>query len=87
MNKLKRTIGLIAVLFALIMPASAQMFFIEEDLENKRNGTEDEIVFDLNVIDHDIDIDVQSSYVPVGSGVLLLAALGGAYLIGKKKKS
>lgn len=86
MNKLKRTIGLIAVLFAMIMPASAQIFFIEEDLENKRNGTENEIVFDMNVLEHDIDIDVQSSYVPVGSGVLLLAALGGAYLLGKKKE-
>lgn len=88
MNKIKRTIGLIAVLAALSIPASAQVFYLDEDEENQnlRNDKGGEgPAFDMGILGHGEVID-HSNYVPVGSGALLLAALGGAYLLGKKKE-
>ena len=35
---------------------------------------------------HEVDFDQAEPYVPVGSGIAMLAALGGAYLLGKRKK-
>ena len=89
MNKIKRTIGLIAVLAALSIPASAQVFYLDEDEENQnlRNdkGGDGGEAFGMGIIGHGGVTD-ESNYVPVGSGALLLAALGGAYLLGKKKE-
>lgn len=61
----------------------AQVFIMEED-ENDRvtnvfgNGDWN------NIIVHG-SADDQSNWVPLGEGVMLLAALGGAYLLRKKK--
>lgn len=88
MNKIKRTIGLIAVLAALSIPASAQVFYLDEDeesqnLRNDKGGGGE--AFGMGIIGHG-EVTDASNYVPVGSGALLLAALGGAYLLGKKKE-
>lgn len=61
----------------------AQVFIMEED-ENDRvtnvfgNGDWN------NIIVHG-SADDQTNWVPLGEGVMLLAALGGAYLLRKKK--
>ena len=84
MNKIKRAIGVIAILAVLSMPISAQVFFL--DIDGEDNLREDELeLVDLDVLEHSLTQD-QTNYAPVGSGVLLLAALGGAYLLGKKKE-
>ena len=62
----------------------AQVFIMEED-ENDRvdnvfgNGQWN------NIIVHG-STDDQTNWVPLGSGIMVLTALGGAYLIGKRKK-
>jgi LPXTG-motif cell wall-anchored protein len=38
-----------------------------------------------NIIYHGSGDD-QTNYLPLGEGILLLAALGGAYLLGKRRK-
>ena len=63
----------------------AQVFIMEED-ENQRvenvfgNGEWN------NIIVHG-SADDQTNWVPLGEGILLLSALGGAYLLRKKKTS
>ena len=83
MNKIKRAIGLIAVFAALSMPVSAQVFLLDMD-ENHRNGELNSP--ELSIIGHGLTQDQSNDYVPVGSGSLLLAAFGGVYLLGKRKK-
>ena len=85
MNKIKRVIGLIAVFTVLSMPVSAQVFYLDIDGENNHRNGELESP-DLFIIGHGLTQDQSNDYVPVGSGSLLLAAFGGAYLLGKKKK-
>ena len=81
MNK----ILLIFTLFlTLAAPMHAQVFIMEED-ENDRvdnvfgNGQWN------NIIVHGSPDD-QTNWVPLGEGILLLSALGGAYLLRKRKK-
>lgn len=61
----------------------AQVFIMEEDENQYRN------VFGNgewnNTIAH-ASPDDQTNYVPLGDGLLLLAALGGAYLLKKRNK-
>ena len=71
-NKIRKTVLTVAFGLMMGLSASAQVFVLGEG--NKRQG---------NVITHGLTED-QTNYVPVGSGSLLLAALAGAYLIGKK---
>ena len=82
MKKARKHIALAALLLCMAS-ASAQVFIVtDEEFENlhrtiKSNG--------LIVPYQGGDLD-QTLYTPVGSGIALLAALGGAYLIGKRKK-
>ena len=81
---MKKILLIFSILLALAAPMRAQVFIMEED-ENDRlrnvfgNGDWN------NIIVHGSPDD-QANWVPLGSGALLLAALGGAYLIGKRKK-
>lgn len=81
---MKKILLIFSILLALAAPMRAQVFIMEED-ENERlrnvfgNGQWN------NIIVHGSPDD-QANWVPLGSGALLLAALGGAYLIGKRKK-
>ena len=81
-----KKILLICTLFlTLAAPMRAQVFIIEED-ENDRvdnvfgNGQWN------NIIVHGSPDD-QTNWVPLGEGILMLTALGGAYLMRKKKSS
>lgn len=80
-NKTKKTRQLLltAVFVMATMVASAQVFLMGDD--NSRTGTGDL----SNVITHGSEND-QTNYAPMGGGSLLLAALGGAYLLKKRKK-
>ena len=81
---MKKTLLILTLLVALAAPMRAQVFIMEED-ENDRfenvfgNGQWN------NIIVHGSPDD-QTNWVPLGGGVMLLAALGGAYLLRKKRK-
>lgn len=81
---MKKILTIFMLLLALAASLRAQVFIMEED-ENQRvdnvfgNGQWN------NIIVHG-STDDQMNYMPLGEGILLLAALGGAYLINKRKK-
>lgn len=81
---MKKILLIFSILLALAAPMRAQVFIMEED-ENQRvdnvfgNGQWN------NIIVHGSSDD-QANFVPLGEAVLLLSALGGAYLVRKLKK-
>ena len=78
---MKKLIMTIAIATMLAAPAMAQVFLDDEAVNSDRlgsNGANLPYVPEQNVT-HD-------QYTPVGGGVLLLAGLAGAYLIGKRRK-
>lgn len=79
----KRVLTL-AIAMLLAAPAMAQIFLDDESLTNRGwLGDMDELG---NIIPfHEVEWD-QANYAPAGGGILLLTALGGAYLLGKKRK-
>lgn len=82
MSYLKKiTILVLGLMIATSM--QAQILVMEGEQNNLRNVTTDN--GDLNnVIFHGSEND-QSNFTPLGDGIMLLAALGGAYLVGKRK--
>ena len=82
---MKKILLIFSILLALAAPMRAQVFIMEED-ENDRvtnvfgNGERN------NIIVHG-SADDQTNWVPLGEGILLLSALGGAYLLRKKNKT
>ena len=78
---MKKLIMTIAIATMLAVPAMAQVFLDDEAVNSDRlgsNGANLPYVPEQNVT-HD-------QYTPVGEGILLLAGLAGAYLIGKRRK-
>ena len=81
---MKKILLIFTLFLALAAPMRAQVFIMEED-ENDRvtnvfgNGDWN------NIIVHG-SADDQANFVPLGEAVLLLTALGGAYLLRKKKR-
>ena len=80
---MKKILLIFTLFLTLAAPMRAQVFIMEED-ENDRvdnvfgNGQWN------NIIVHGSPDD-QTNWVPLGEGILMLTALGGAYLLGKKK--
>lgn len=74
-----------AIAFLVTGPATAQVFIMEEE-SNSNRDPEEINGFYGNVIYHGLSAD-QPNWVPLGSGAMLLATLGGAYLIAKKKNN
>lgn len=78
----KRFVVILTLLLLTIGSMHAQVFIMDDEIEgNVRVG---ETSFDLLVPYQGGDLD---EYLPIGDGVLLLTALGGAYLLRKRKKS
>lgn len=67
---------------ALTDHASAQVFLTDEDYNDNRAPVTDGAL--IPVLPQDLEVDWIPS--PIGEGWLLLAGLGGAYLLGKKRK-
>ena len=80
-NKMKKLIATLSFIFAFTFMSNAQIFLIDDEIDNPRIPS-DEFVID-NPGWHGSGEDW---YTPVGDGALLLAALGGAYLFGKRRK-
>ena len=62
---------------------NAQVYITEIDYENPRNGTETEWGY---LPEQWGTNDQANAYAPLGDGLVILAALGGAYLVGRWKK-
>ena len=79
---MKKILLIITLFLTLAAPMRAQVFIMEEDENEFRN------VFGNgewnNVIVHGSPDD-QMNFMPLGEGILLLTALGGAYLLSKGK--
>ena len=78
---MKKRIVILGIGLLFVGVAQAQIFVLEDE-QNYRSGT----VTDLGVIpENGLTLDqTNEPYTPLGEGVLLLTALGGAYLLGKR---
>ena len=81
-NTIKRFITVIVLLLVMFGPVQAQVFIMDEDAGGNIRIKESEFTVPVPYQGTDMD-----EYLPLGDGVFLLAALGGAYLLRKRKKS
>ncbi len=79
---MKKLIAIIAALMLATAPAMAQVFIMDEDEYNNNRAGSSELNIDLPGW-YDSGEDW---YTPVGEGIVVLAGLAGAYLLGKRKK-
>ena len=79
---MKKTVVLLTVLFMAVVPMKAQVFIADDEFEGMMRQEESEFVLFVPVQAQDAD----QSYSPVGSGLLLLTGMAGAYLLTKRKK-
>lgn len=78
---MKYILLIVVTILFVACPAKAQVFIMDDEFEGTmRQNTED---FGLIVPIEGLDSD---QYLPIEDGLLVLAALGGAYLMGKRKK-
>ena len=82
-NMQKRRRVIVLLLFMIIsLTMKAQVFMMDGD-ENYREPENPQVFAGLPE-NYGLGVDW---YTPVGDGILLFAALGGAYLLNKRKKS
>ena len=81
---MKKILLILTLFLTLAAPMRAQVFVMEEDENARVNNVFGNGEWN-NVIVHSSSDD-QANFVPLGDGLLLLAALGGAYLCGKRRK-
>lgn len=79
-NTIKRFIAVIGLLLVMTSPVQAQVFIMDEDVDGNIRLSESEFTVPVPYQGTDWD-----EYLPLGDGVLLLTALGGAYLLRKRK--
>lgn len=80
----KRLITVIFTLFVMATTAIGQVIYLDEDVTNLRKGRDGEelgVMVPLQGQAYD-----QYEFTPVGSGLLVLLGMGGAYLVAKRKK-
>ena len=78
---MKKIMTIMAAMLLMAGTAKAQVFILENDKANQREGSTAEeinLIIPLQGVDYD-------QYTPLGSGVLLLAGLGAAYTAAKGK--
>ena len=82
---MKKRIQIIITTLILLLAgtAQAQVFTMTEEENDRAAG-------DMDVLGripyHGVDYDQANAFAPLGEGMLLLTALGGCYLLGKRKK-
>ena len=85
MNSIRKYVAIAALLLGTCMGAKAQVFTMtDEELANTKRTSPS--VSGPVVPVQGSDNDQTFGLVPLGSGMMLLAALGGAYLLGKRRK-
>ena len=89
-RNMKKTLILMAAVLLLSMPLRAQVFMTQDDLDKEREGQWSDIGLIIPIHEQDFDQAEEApedDYAPLGSGIALLSVLGGAYLLGKKRKN
>lgn len=81
---MRKSIILLVTMLMMALPMRSQVFLTQEDLDSERDGQWQDIGLIIPI--HEADFDQAEPFTPVGSGIVLLAALGGAYLLKKKRK-
>ena len=79
----KKLIAIVAVLFMTVGTAFSQVIITDEDFNHNRLNSDPE--FGVMVPMQNVNMD-QWKQAPLGSGLLLFARLGAAYLLKKKKQ-
>lgn len=80
---MKRIATLLILTFALAMTAHAQIFLEDDESSTRLNSNDPNVYVDLpGGFGTGVDW-----YTPTGSGIALLTALGGAYLLKKARKT
>ena len=82
--KKRNYITIAALLLLLAGTAHAQVFTTDEDINLRETAGDMDVLGRIPY--HSVDYDQANAYAPVGEGIMLLTALGGAYLLGKRKK-
>lgn len=82
MKKLILTI--VVALFMAVVPAMSQVFITDDDAWEYVRTPVDQSEIPVMVPEQDVPYD---QFIPVGNGILLLAGMGAAYLMGKRKKN
>ena len=77
----KRIIAITAALIMFAAPAMAQVFLDEDEYNANRAGNTA-----MNIPNPAVYDSGEDWYAPVGEGIVLLAGLAGAYLVGKRRK-
>ena len=81
MNAKRRVLVLLTTLLLLAGSSKAQVFIADDEFEGMMRRADPDYVLVVPLQGTDAD-----QYTPIGSGALLLAGLGGAYLLTKRKK-
>ena len=81
---MRKSLMLLVTMLLMAVPMRSQVFLTQEDLDSERQGQWEDIGLIIPI--HEQDFDQAEPWVPVGSGIAVLAALGGAYLLGKKRR-
>ena len=81
--KAKKNILLAALLLLLAGTAPAQVFMTDGDYENPRDGIETQWGY---IPEQWVTNDQANDYAPLGEDLMLLTALGGAYLHRMRKQ-
>ena len=83
----KRIIGILTLIIMAVTTTFGQIVYTQEDQGTHLRQTEDVGTFGVMVPLQNVNYDQwKLQTVPLGDGVLLLLGLGGAYLLGKRKK-
>lgn len=80
----KKIIAIATLMMMAVVPAMSQVFMDDEELNQNRGEMTDK-EFGVMVPKTNVEYD-QWKYTPMGEGIVLLAGLAGAYLIGKRRK-
>jgi LPXTG-motif cell wall-anchored protein len=83
MKRHKSIIIAAMLLLSMAVPSQAQVFIMEEDEGPDRNVLGAKGTWN-NVIVHG-SLNDQTNYTPIGGGLLIMTALGGLYLMNKRK--
>ena len=83
MRNSKKIYMLMIAALMFTMPLHSQVFQTQDDLNTEVKGQWEDKGLVVPIEEEEED---DSKYVPVGSSLAMLAALGGAYLLGKRKK-
>jgi hypothetical protein len=78
---MKKTVVLLTVFVLAVGPLKAQVFIADDEFEGMMRRSDPDFVLVAPMQGMTTD-----QFTPIGNGVLLLAGLGGAYLLRKCKK-